>query len=370
MNADPTTRRIKRNMSPKIFYKLNPDNIVPLSRTPWAGERISRLKSLYLNKYSFPTRIGETWEVSTDLNFPSRILSEDSSELLLSDLIARDGSRVLGKNVVSRYGHHCPLLLKWLHANDLLSVQVHPSHGFGSLSPTECGKPEAWLILGVEQRAFVFLGFKEGLTEDEIKQHLTNDEPEKCLHKYYPKLHDYISIPPGCIHAVGPGIFFAEPQYILAGKSGKTLRVSDWRRKFNARGEVCETGSFRELHLEEGLKSIDWTLPRGAELEKRLIRNLADQSKFSGNLDSPFAVEIFMRPGNTVFQPPARDQFSILTVWQGVVTITSKKGVKATLLGGESCLISADAQDLQLSLMPYLGEEPRAAVFTLMLDLV
>ncbi len=55
------------------FYSLSPFNVVPISRTPWGGSVISKIKQKSF-AYDFPTRIGESWEVSTDAQFLSKVV--------------------------------------------------------------------------------------------------------------------------------------------------------------------------------------------------------------------------------------------------------------------------------------------------------
>ena len=109
----------------QFIYKTDPLNFVPFSRTPWAGEKLSFYKkNLGTN---IPTSIGETWEISTDAQYPSLI---SGSTKLLKDCIKENPIPLLGSSIVKKYGtQNCPLLLKWLHAKQPLSVQLHPPHG-------------------------------------------------------------------------------------------------------------------------------------------------------------------------------------------------------------------------------------------------
>lgn len=51
---------------------------------------------------------------------------ENGEQVLLRDLIARDSTKILGKEVSKRFGN-LPYLLKTLDVKDMLSIQVHPS---------------------------------------------------------------------------------------------------------------------------------------------------------------------------------------------------------------------------------------------------
>ncbi|MES2615500.1 MAG: type I phosphomannose isomerase catalytic subunit [Bdellovibrionota bacterium] len=335
----------------KAFYKCDPFNFVPLTRTPWAGTQISQLKRKFFPQYEnkIPEQIGESWEVSTDAQFSSKIEISSNASIYLKELLATNPQAILGESAFHKYGVHFPLLLKWLEASDLLSVQLHPANNNPMLKNNECGKPEAWLVFNVINNGFVYLGFKESLSQEEIIRCLKNDELDKCLHKYFPKKQDYISVPPGCVHAIGPGVFVAEPQYVLPQKIGKTWRISDWRRLYNEQGQKSASGKPRELHVEESLSSINWNLLRGRDLEKLLIRQVENGKAFYGNENNPFAVQIFNGVGDYEYSHLIPNTFSLFTVWSGAVTLSTSQET-LHLKGGESGFICADTQFTQVKI--------------------
>lgn len=342
--------------------RLDPFNFVPITRTPWGGSAIPELKRRYFSAETLPARIGESWEVSTDSQFPSKVLG---TEQTLTALLHENPHSLLGAEVAARFGAHSPLLLKWLQASQVLSVQVHPDNKNPLLSAKECGKPESWLVLEAHNGAFVYLGFQEGLTQEEILVHLKNDEPEKCLHKVFPKKFDYISVPTGCVHAVGPGVLVAEPQLVMPNRSGKTWRISDWKRKYDEKGAESENGKTRETHFEESLSAIDWTLPRGVQLEKLLISNCSHDTRFVGTERNPFAVHLFSKEGRFEYTPFTSDQFSLFTLWSGSAAFIGDGGKTTVLRGGESAFVPARSTKLKFELKCERGFEPAAAFFSL-----
>ncbi|APJ02947.1 type I phosphomannose isomerase catalytic subunit [Silvanigrella aquatica] len=349
-----------------FFYKMDPFNFVPLIKTPWAGKKIAELKNKYFpnSLHLIPLSIGESWEVSTDSVFPSKISLPENEIVTLEELLKRDGKRILGHTISEKYGEHIPLLLKWLHADDLLSVQLHPKNNNPQLKENECGKPESWLVLDVEKNGYLYLGFKEGLSREQIIHYLLNDQPEKCLHRFEPQKFDYISVPPGCVHAVGNGVLVAEPQYILPKKSGKTWRISDWNRLYDENGYKSDKGKPRELHVHESLDAIDWNLPQGNNLEKLLVHKLQHDSVFLGNHYNPFAVQVFCHEGQERYHPLIKDSFTIVTVWSGKLVLTSDCD-NIAMCAGESALISSDSQEVLLTLLKQGDDNPCAAFFAL-----
>lgn len=348
------------------FFKMLPFNFVPFMKTPWAGKKISILKQKYFPEFkeNIPEIIGESWEISTDLHFPSYILNENQKHTKLTEVLNENPNSILGKGIAEKYGSHSPLLLKLLNANDNLSVQLHPRNGNPLLRDDECGKPESWLVLEVEEHGYVYLGFKDHLTKEQIQEYLLNDQPEKCLHKYKPKKFDYISVPPGCVHAVGPGVFLAEPQYVLPNKSGKTWRLSDWQRLYDANGQRSDKGKPRELHIKESLNAIDWNLPRGIKIEQMLVQNMLNGVVFYGNQLNPFSLQVFYEPQNAIYVPLEKNAFSLATVWGGQVILKSENDT-VILQGGESVLISAEVDRVSLVMSQKQNENPQIAFFAL-----
>lgn len=330
------------------MIKVLPFNFIPIQKNPWGGQWIAKLKKRYFSERSdsIPEFIGESWEISTDRSAPS--------------LVQKDENKVV--SLEAEVGH-VPLLLKWLHAQDVLSVQLHPPHHHALLKEDEGGKPEAWLVLDVEPGGFVYLGFQESLTQEQIVECLLKDEVERCLHKYYPKKFDYVSVPTGCVHAVGPGVFILEPQSVLPKKSGKTWRISDWGRRYDNRGIKSEKGTPRELHTQEALEAIDWSLPRGLELERRLIKNFQNKERFLGDHINPFAVQVFSQAGQYTYTPLRSGLFSLVSVWAGKVTLRAKNE-ELVFKGGESGYIPAHFTELEVVLEHHL-DSPCAAFFSL-----
>jgi mannose-6-phosphate isomerase len=353
------------------FLKFNPYNFVPLNRTPWAGQLIgaTKIKSLDEPSGGWPERIGESWEISTDPEFPSMLNNvgqKKDEPILFTDVLNEHPEYYLGRNIANEFSSHCPLLLKWLNAQEPLSVQVHPKHSHPALKANQCGKPESWFVMSnAFGQGYIFLGFKDGLSKDDIMTALREDRPRDVMNVIYPKAGSYISIPTGCVHAVGPGLLITEPQYVLPKKSGTTWRLSDWGRRYNSRGEQDPQGQPRELHINDGLTAIDWDLPRGQALEKELVHQLEHGHTFAGDKHNPFPVRYFSKAGIYQFKPLIEDQFTLVTCWEGMLQLITKNDEAIVLRAGESGLIAAAAGEIKIALAePRPLVRPECAFFT------
>ena len=84
-------------------------------------------------------------------------------------------------------------------------------------------------------------------------------------------------MPAGRVHALGPGILLAEIQQT----SDTTYRIYDWDR-------VDEKGMSREMHVEEAVDAIDFTVQKNYKTnykpEKNKTVNIVESSYFNTNL--------------------------------------------------------------------------------------
>jgi mannose-6-phosphate isomerase len=351
-------------MSTFSLLKTNPQNFTPLTRTPWAGQEISRIKKTYLCR-DIPERVGESWEISTNIDFPSSVLLE-KTETSLQEIIASNPTAILGTQFAASLGSHSPVLLKWIEANSPLSVQVHPNHSHHALKHNECGKPEAWFIIAAEPNAHIFVGFKEGLSQKDIEDALCSDNVDRVLHRITPTANQFIAIPPGCVHALGEGVLVAEPQVVLPQKSGKTWRISDWKRSYNAQGIEDSAGQPRELHTSLALSAINWNLPRGKKLEDHLIRHLKPFHAFYGDNVHVFGAQLYTKSGNWQHTQIHTNTFQVVTMWSGKASLRiSNSNEEISLTGGESAFISASARCIDLNLQISHNQEPALAFFSL-----
>lgn len=313
---------------------LEPENFTPARRTPWGGHRIV---SRYKPGSARREVVGESWEISVEPDFPSRVIGG----ALLSEAIASDAGRWLGDDAALG---STALLVKLLDAKEPLSVQIHPADDDPRLGPGESGKPEAWYVLEADADAALYVGLREGVDELTMREAITQGGDVSALLERVPVgPGDFFVIEPGTPHAIGAGITLVEPQRVLPGRRGLTYRYWDWNRRYDADGRLDPRGEPRTLHVEEALAVTDWSLPRGAALLER-IRSRAGAPNVDGPAHrdrlSSAPITVDRLSGSGALTLPDERRLRGLTVLDGQVRVgdlsvtRGRSAVLAATLGG------------------------------------
>jgi mannose-6-phosphate isomerase len=228
-------------VSPTVFY--------PLRFTPiyqyrlWGGRRLGGLLAAPLPDGP----IGEAWVLSDRQDHASRVADGPLKERTIAELLAQFPNQVMGK-LAGRF-RRFPLLLKFLDAREMLSVQVHPSDAHTDLLPAgETGKTEAWVVLEAGARSRVYAGLKPDATEGVLRQALANGDLADHLACYTPKPGDAFFLPAGTVHSLGGDIVVFEIQQ----NSDVTFRLYDWNHV------DAKTSKPRALQVDQALACIDF----------------------------------------------------------------------------------------------------------------
>jgi mannose-6-phosphate isomerase len=188
--------------------------------------------------------IGEVW--ATDDT--SRFLNGPVAGLTLGEVSEKYGPALHGE---SWPGPRFPLLAKYIFTSDWLSVQVHPDDAYARVhDPGNVGKCEMWYIIEADADAEIFLAVKPGVTKEALKAAFEKGTSKELLGPHYPKPGEAIFVPPGTVHALGPGLVLFEVEQ----NSDLTYRLDDF-------GRVGLDGKPRPLHLAKGLDVIREDLP-------------------------------------------------------------------------------------------------------------
>jgi mannose-6-phosphate isomerase len=174
----------------------------------WGGRRLSGLLSAPLPGDG---PIGEAWVLSDRDDHQSQVANGPLKGQTIGRLMEQYRTQLMGK-LGPRF-HRFPLLLKFLDASEMLSVQVHPSDAYPVLIPAgDTGKTEAWVVIEAERESQIYAGLKPDTTADGLRRSLENGTIADHLAAIVPKPGDAIFIPAGTVHTLGGDIVVFEVQ--------------------------------------------------------------------------------------------------------------------------------------------------------------
>lgn len=208
----------------------------------WGGRRLGTVLHKPIGGAS---DYAESWELSDYKDQVSVVADGPLAGTSLRELIRTRPVELLGLAIGPC--KQFPLLVKFIDADQDLSVQVHPDDEKGRRLANDNGKTETWVILAAEPGSLIYAGLKQGVGPDEFHRAIASGEVEPLLHRFEARPGDAILIEAGTVHAIGAGVLLAEIQQM----SDATFRVFDWNR-------VGPDGKPRELHIEQAMESIDF----------------------------------------------------------------------------------------------------------------
>jgi len=208
----------------------------------WGGRNLERLfgKPLPAGK-----KIGESWELADLESDQSRVATGEAAGRTIRQLVEQWKEALIGP--VGLYEGRFPLLIKFLDAEQTLSVQVHPDAAAAeALGEGVRPKYEAWYVVDARLDAAIYCGLKEGVTKQDVAEAAKTGTIGQLLRRFDAKPGDFFYLPAGTVHALGAGLVVAEVQT----PSDVTYRLFDWNRVDPM------TGRPRQLHLAEALECI------------------------------------------------------------------------------------------------------------------
>ena len=210
----------------------------------WGGRRLSGLLSAPLPDDG---PIGEAWLLSDRDDHQSQVANGPLKGQTIGELMGEFRGQLMGK-LAPRF-RRFPLLLKFLDAHELLSVQVHPSDAHPELIPAgDTAKTEAWVVIDAEKGSHIYAGLRSGTTSGSLRQSLDDGTITDHLVCIAPKAGDAVFIPAGTVHTLGDDVVVFEVQQ----NSDVTFRLYDW-------GHVdAKTGQPRPLQVDQALASVDF----------------------------------------------------------------------------------------------------------------
>src|SRR5664280_8935 len=210
----------------------------------WGGRRLSGLLSAPLPGHG---PIGEAWLLSDRDDHQSQVANGPLKGQTIGELMEEFRGQLMGK-LAPRF-RRFPLLLKFLDAHELLSVQVHPSDAHPELLPPgETGKTEAWVVIEADKGSRIYAGLKPGTTADDLRHSLADGTIADHLVSIDPRKGDAVFIPAGTVHTLGGGVVVFEVQQ----NSDVTFRLYDWNHL------DAKTGQPRPLQVDQAMACIDF----------------------------------------------------------------------------------------------------------------
>jgi len=280
--------------------------IYPLKFKPIYKQRIwggQKLREVFGKDIPPSEKIGESWELADLPDDKSVIANGEFAGQTLSSVIQKYPKEITGdKNFSGPF----PLLIKFLDAEDILSVQVHPD-------PETCqrmgkGEPktECWYIISApaasiceaprlasqeaegqaKRRGVIYKGIKKGVTKQQFAEAIKNGTVVQLLAKVPVEAGQCHFLPAGTAHSIGKDLLIAEIQT----PSDTTYRVFDFNR-------VDNTGKPRPLHIEEALESIRFEIDSD-KLPVTTVGRLVDCEYFKVDKGHQAKnCELFLSPG-------------------------------------------------------------------------
>ena len=247
-----------------------------LKEKVWGG---NRLASAYNKKSDDSLKIGESWELSAVADNQSVISNGFLAGNNIEELIEVYMGDITGDSVYEKFGNEFPLLIKFIEAQQDLSIQVHPNDDLAKKRHKAYGKTEMWYILENNKGAKIYTGFKDGVTKGLYEKAIIEGGIEELLNVESVEPGDTFFTPAGRVHAIGAGIVLVEIQQT----SDITYRIFDWNRKGTGKEK-------RELHTDLALDAIDFgqSGKNKIRIEPKINKtmNLVDCDYFNTNIIS------------------------------------------------------------------------------------
>lgn len=289
----------------------------------------------------------------------SHICKEDGGGCLAERLKA-EPEKLLGKAHADQFGPSPGFLLKLLHSDQRLLVQVHPDAKRAMrYFKTPFGKTEAWYVLDTDSRepAYVWVGFQPGTTAEKFKELILKQDCTailNCLHRFEIKAGDVVFIPAGLPHALGGGCLVAEIQE----PTDLTLRAERFRPDGSELPwESLDSG----IGMDALLDCFDFStaLPREVIRQKYFTKPAKQPETGEEILIGPKQTDCFglikVHCGQTVVDRK-NDSFRVLLVEHGCVELVAEKTI-FSLQQGQEVFVPNAVKEYQL-----IGKSPDASL--------
>lgn len=295
--------------------------LYPLRLTPalvlkvWGGRRLNTRLNIPLPD---DQPYGEAWIMHDSATVNNGALRGQS----VADVLRIYGRELIGVGAIDA---GMPLLAKFLDASDWLSLQVHPNDDQARTLDGEArGKTEAWYVIDAEPGSQLAIGIQPGNSREDMADAIAAGTLEGMMVYATVSAGDVLSIAPGTIHALGPGILIYEIQQ----SSDLTYRLYDYGRP-------------RELHVEKGLQVAH------IESVPPIKHTAHDGSEVIEIVSSPYFTTLLrqMRVGDYVRDDTRKQRFHILTCIEGEAVLEWGARSSETRRSASTSAISVDSAE-------------------------
>ena len=311
------------------------EGLYPLKFTPiykdkiWGGDKI---RSILNKDYGNLPNCGESWELSGVEGNISIVSNGYLAGNTLEELVEIYMGDLVGDKTYEKYGIEFPLLIKFIDANDDLSIQVHPDDEMSAARHNAFGKTEMWYVMQADKGAKLQSGFNTQVDRDIYLKKLEDAELTDILNFEEVKAGDVFFIPAGRVHAIGKGILLAEIQQT----SDVTYRIYDYDRR-------DDKGNLRELHTELALDAIDFTL--SAEYKTNYESKINESVELAS---CPYFTTNVLDINSVIEKDYNKlDSFVIYICLDGELVLETESGSE-TILKGDTILLPASIESVLL----------------------
>lgn len=295
----------------------------------WGG---NRMKTILNKDFGALANCGESWEISGVEGNISVVSNGMLAGNDLNELVEIYMGDLVGDKVYEKFGQEFPLLIKFIDAQDDLSIQVHPNDKLSKERHNAFGKTEMWYVAGTEDGALINSGFNQEVSREKYLEYFKEGKLTDLLHYDEAKVGDVFFIPAGRVHAIGKGCLVAEIQQT----SDVTYRIFDYNR-------TDDKGNERELHTDLALDAIDFSYASEYKTKYEIETNKSVEL-----VSCPYFTTNILEFNNEIDKDYiAIDSFVIYMTMEGSFDIISEAG-KETVGMGETVLIPASLESIQL----------------------
>lgn len=300
-----------------------------LKQTIWGGDKIIPFKHLSDNIHN----VGESWEISGVTDNESIVQNGEYKGMSLPELISTFKGELVGEENYVRFGNTFPLLIKFIDAQQDLSIQVHPNDQLAKKRHNSMGKTEMWYVIDAEEGAKLRSGFSQEITPKEYKERVYNSTITDVLQEYTIHKGDVFFLPAGRIHSIGAGAFIAEIQQT----SDITYRIFDFNRK-------DANGNPRELHTELAKDAIDYEVLNDYRTNYEAVKDEPVEL-----VACPyFTTSLYDLTEEISCDYSELDSFVILICMEGSCTITDSEEHVIEMRAGETVLLPASIENISI----------------------